>query len=213
MPHKTVSDLTFYPKNVRKHPARNLDMLELSLAKHGAARSIVIDEKGLVIAGNGVVEAAKRCGIDTIIPVETDGRSLVAVVRRGLSEEQKMELSVADNRASDLSEFDPANLKAASEQADLSDYFSKKELEDIFGKLESLPEERYPEMELQPFEHYDYVVLMFKNSLDFLKACDFFKLKKVGFDAGGKKGQKVGLGRVLDGAKALSIMEGKDGKQ
>jgi hypothetical protein len=206
MKQSKIADLKPDPKNARKHPARNMAVLERSLEKHGAARSIVVDEDGRILAGNGIVEAAKAVGIKNIIRVETDGKSLVAVVRRGLTEKQKLELAVADNRASDLSEFDPANLKAASEQVDLSDYFSEQELEDVFKKLEPIPEERYPEMELQPFEHYDYIVLFFRNSMDFLQACERFGLKKVGVDVGGKRGQKVGLGRCLDGAKALGVL-------
>jgi hypothetical protein len=69
-------------------------ILERSLEKHGAARSIVVDEDGRILGGNGIVEAAKRVGIEKIIPVETDGKSLVAVVRKGLTEKQKTELAI-----------------------------------------------------------------------------------------------------------------------
>jgi hypothetical protein len=55
-----------------------------------------------------------------------------------------------------------------------------------------------PEMELQPYEHYDYIVLMFKDARDFLAAQDHFKLKKVAVP--GFVGKKtIGLGRVVDG--------------
>lgn len=66
------------------------------------------------------------------------------------------------------------------------------------------------EMALQPFEHYDYVVLMFKTTFDFERALDLFGIKREGFtihstkdyDAPAKR--KIGLGRVVNGAVALS---------
>jgi hypothetical protein len=61
-----------------------------------------------------------------------------------------------------------------------------------------------PEMELQPYEHYDYVVLVFRNSWDFSRAVDALGVKREGlttFDQKGRKSsRKVGLCRVLDGA-------------
>lgn len=65
------------------------------------------------------------------------------------------------------------------------------------------PDDRYPEMELQPFEHYDYIVLVFRNSMDFLKGCEMFKVEKKSFDGGGEK-KKIGLCRVVDGSKVVN---------
>jgi hypothetical protein len=59
-----------------------------------------------------------------------------------------------------------------------------------------------PEMELLPYEHYDYIVLFFKNSQDFMAAADHFQLGKISVpEYVGKK--KIGTGRVLDGAKYM----------
>jgi ParB-like chromosome segregation protein Spo0J len=55
---RALSDLTPDPHNRRKHNARNVHLLVDALQTVGAARSIVIDERGSVLAGNGVVEAA-----------------------------------------------------------------------------------------------------------------------------------------------------------
>jgi hypothetical protein len=55
-----------------------------------------------------------------------------------------------------------------------------------------------PEMELLPYEHYDYIVLFFKDSRDFLAAADHFGLQKM--KVPGYVGKKtIGLGRVVDG--------------
>lgn len=41
--------------NLRKHNPRNIGMLRDALGEVGAARSIVIDENDVVLAGNGVI--------------------------------------------------------------------------------------------------------------------------------------------------------------
>lgn len=94
------------PQNARRHNPRNIGMIEDALREVGAARSIVIDEDGLILAGNGVVEAAAQAGIERVQVVEADGNTLVAVRRRGLTEEQKRRLALFDNRTAELAEWD-----------------------------------------------------------------------------------------------------------
>lgn len=124
---KTLADLRADPKNARRHNERNIGMLERSLEQYGAARSIVVDEEGQIIAGHGVVEAAANVGIEKVRPVEADGSEIIAVVRRGLTKRQKAELAVADNRAQELGEWDVDALKESD--ADLEKFFTTGELE------------------------------------------------------------------------------------
>lgn len=53
-----IGQLTQDPKNARSHTARGVGMIEEALNEVGAARSIVIDEAGVILAGNATVEAA-----------------------------------------------------------------------------------------------------------------------------------------------------------
>lgn len=69
-------------------------------------------------------------------------------------------------------------------------------------------DESLPEMELQPFEGYDYVMLLFKSDQDFQSTCDILKIEKVKVTYQGGS-TKVGLGRVIDGALALQILKEK----
>jgi ParB-like nuclease family protein len=124
---KSIADLKPDPKNARKHDERNVAMLERSLEEYGAARSIVVDEEGQIIAGHGVVEAAANVGIEKVRPVEADGNEIIAVVRRGLTKKQKAELAIADNRTQELSEWDVDALKDSD--ADLEKFFSQNELD------------------------------------------------------------------------------------
>ena len=54
----------------------------------------------------------------------------------------------------------------------------------------------------QPYESYNYVVLIFKNDIDWTAAREHFKLKKVREPSGGSKA--IGEGQVVDGASYLS---------
>ena len=140
---KTIADLKPDPKNARRHGERNIGMLERSLEQYGAARSIVVDEEGQIIAGHGVVEAAASVGIDKVRTVEADGNEIIAVVRRGLSKKQKAELALADNRTQELSEWDVDALKESD--ADLEQFFTK-------GELEALEDHaaKVKELEIKP---------------------------------------------------------------
>ena len=68
-------------------------MIQESLQQVGAARSIVIDENGVILAGNGTVEAAGQIGIDRVKIIEASGDEIIAVRRSGLTDEQKKKLA------------------------------------------------------------------------------------------------------------------------
>jgi ParB-like chromosome segregation protein Spo0J len=93
-----LDNLTPDPRNARHHPERNLSLLATSLQEVGAARSIVVDEDGVILAGNATVTAAAQAGIHRVRIIDTDGSELVAVRRTGLTPEQKRRLALLDNR-------------------------------------------------------------------------------------------------------------------
>lgn len=104
-------------------------MIETSLRQVGAARSGVIDENGVILAGNGTYEALAAAGIEKVKVVEADGNEWVVVQRKGLSEEQKRLLALADNRAAELAEWDGPAL--AAQGIDLAPWFNTAELAKI----------------------------------------------------------------------------------
>src|SRR4026208_1231298 len=97
-----IKDLVPDPANRRSHNPRNLGMVVDALQQVGAARSIVIDENNVILAGNGVTEAAAEAGITQVRVVEADGQELIAVRRTGLSAAQKRALAIYDNRTGEL---------------------------------------------------------------------------------------------------------------
>ena len=94
-------------KNYRLHGDKNKRIIRKSLAELGAARSIVVDNENYIIAGNGVFEMSQELGIKTRI-VESDGSELIVVKRTDIAtdDEKRKLLALADNHASDTSEFD-----------------------------------------------------------------------------------------------------------
>lgn len=137
----TIRDLKPDNKNARKRTDRSASLIQESLQRYGAARSIVIDEDGRILAGNGTVEGAKAAGISKVRIIETEGDEIVAVRRTGLTEEQKIGLALADNRTSDLSEWDALMLQQLSEEQDLAPWFDPDDLAALLGETEQVETE------------------------------------------------------------------------
>lgn len=128
---ESIGQLKPDPKNARKHNPRNIGMIEKALGEVGAARSIVIDEEGTILAGNGVVEAAAQAGIERVQVVDADGETIVAVRRKGLTQEQKTKLALFDNRTAELAEWDTEVLADIADDIPLDDLFNPDELRDL----------------------------------------------------------------------------------
>jgi hypothetical protein len=74
---------------------------------------------------------------------------------------------------------------------------------------EEEPEEHLdgpPEMELQPFEHYDYVVVLFRDALDWAAMVERFGLEKSSVTLSDGERKRTGRGRVIEGQRLLSML-------
>ena len=114
-------EIKFDKRNYRKHNDRNKDLIRKSLDECGAGRSIIIDNEGEIIAGNGVYEA-QTLNMPVKI-VESDGSELVVVKRTDLKtdDEKRKKLAIMDNSTSDTSEFDLELLIVDFEVPELKD--------------------------------------------------------------------------------------------
>jgi len=125
----SLADLKPDLANARAHNPRNIGMIADALQQVGAARSIVVDEDNVILAGNGVVEAAAQAGIERVQFVDADGETLIVVRRKGLTPEQKKKLALYDNRTGELATWDAAQIAAELEAGlDLSGMFYPEEL-------------------------------------------------------------------------------------
>ena len=127
-----IKDLVPDPDNRRQHTPRNVGMIVDALHAVGSGRSIVIDEDNVVLAGNATIEAAGEAGLTDLKVVDATGSEIIAVRRSGLSDEQKRDLSLYDNRSSELAEWDIDQLvKDVNDGLDLSSFFREDELDEL----------------------------------------------------------------------------------
>jgi DNA modification methylase len=96
-----ISKLSNDPANARKHSERNIETIVASLRRFGQQKPIVIDKTNVVRAGNGTLEAAKQIGWTHIDCVRTTLESSDAIA-----------YAIADNRTSELAEWDQDVLAA-----------------------------------------------------------------------------------------------------
>jgi hypothetical protein len=140
----SLTDLTPDDRNANAGTERGRAMVEESLRRYGAGRSILVDRNGNIIAGNTTHEAAIDIGLTDAVIVKTDGRKLVVVQRTDvdLDSPEGRALAVADNRTSEVGlSWDPAVLAAlvADAEVDLSALFSPVELADLLGADAPVP--------------------------------------------------------------------------
>jgi len=94
-----ISDLIPDDKNFNKGSEFGNALIEKSLSKFGAGRSILIDKNNRIIAGNKTIENAAAIGIEDLQIVESDGKRIIAVKRTDidLDSPQGREMALADN--------------------------------------------------------------------------------------------------------------------
>lgn len=102
---KPIKELKQDEDNARKHDERNLKAIEESLEEFGQQKPIVVNKEGIVIAGNGTLEAAKRIGWETIqvVKTELEGHHLKAY-------------AIADNRSAEIARWDDEVLARTMEE-------------------------------------------------------------------------------------------------
>lgn len=105
-----ISSLKLDRNNVRKHDARSVEAIARSLAQFGQRRPLVV-RKNTVLAGNGTLKAAQSLGWQDVS---------ITRVPADWSEEQARAFAIADNRTSELSEWDNEALIAALQDFDES---------------------------------------------------------------------------------------------
>jgi hypothetical protein len=132
---RKLTDFTPDARNANLGTERGLQMLEQSLRKYGAGRSILVDKYGRVIAGNKTLERAVDIGLEDAVVVKTDGSQLVVVQRQDidLDTAKGRELALADNRIAEVDlNFDVELLDAfAAEGIDISSLWTPDELAEL----------------------------------------------------------------------------------
>lgn len=155
-----IDSLHADPANVRKHGEKNLAAIKASLARFGQQKPIVVDAKGVVRAGNGTLAAAKELGWETI-----------NVVRTPLAGSEATAFAIADNRTSELAEWDEVGLAEQlralqSEDFDLASVgYEDSEVDSLIAALAPIDNDALgaaiaglPDGEKSPFQQMTFTV-------------------------------------------------------
>lgn len=193
-----IGDLIPYEKNPRKNE-NAIEYVKNSIEQFGFRVPIVIDKNNVIVCGHTRYVAAKQLGLDKV----------PCVVADDLTEEQIAAYRLADNKVAEFSDWDMSLLNEELDKLldfDMSafGFFDEEDEEEEEREEEIIPEVEFTEV-LE--EENNYIVLFFDNAIDWLQAETLFDIKSVkGLstrkDGGGTPSK--GVGRVLNGSKALS---------
>ena len=130
---KKIDELKITDKNVRKHPQKQIEELKRSLDSFGQYRPLVIASDGEILVGNGLYEALKLRGDDTVDCI---------VLPENTSADQKRKLMLADNKIFTLGFDDVNNIDEIMKE--LSDFdiagFDEEVLSQLYADMEDLSE-------------------------------------------------------------------------
>jgi len=90
-----IREIKPYPKNAKKHPQKQIDLIAESIKKFGFDSPIIIDKNNEIIAGHGRYLAAKQLGLEEVPTIS----------KETLTDEEVKAYRLADNKISE-SEWD-----------------------------------------------------------------------------------------------------------
>ena len=188
-----LSDITPYENNPRNNDEA-VEPVANSIKEFGFKVPIVIDKNNVIVAGHTRYRASKKLGLETVPCIIVDD----------LNEEQIRAFRLADNKVSEFAKWDKGLLDFELLNIDLD--------MSMFGFETIFEEEEQEEAELEFVEsleeEHNYIVLYFDNEIDWLQAKTLFDIKQGKEYSTRKDGiikkDKKGIGRVLNGAKALN---------
>ena len=206
--YKNIKDLKPYKKNAKKHPKEQVERICNSIKEFGffEHRAVAIDSNNNVVEGHGRILAAKKVGLKEVPTICLDD----------MTEEQIKAWRLIENKTAE-STYDEQMINKEIEELLKSDIDMEAfgfSTDSLFDDVEEI-EGEVPFTEILNEEN-NYIVLKFNNKVDWLNAMGVFgieKTKTYPTKKGGNKksfGMRAGVGRVLDGQKALERVQGNE---
>lgn len=130
--NKKIDEVFLYANNPRKNDMA-VDKIAASIKEFGFKVPIVIDKKGVIVAGNTRYKASRQLGLEEI----------PCLVADDLTEQQIKAFRIADNKTHEFAEWDMELLSVEFEELKELDFdigltgFGADELSDIFGEEET----------------------------------------------------------------------------
>ena len=191
--YKNIEDIIPYVNNPRDNK-KAVDAVANSIKEFGFKVPVVLGKDGVIVTGHTRILASKKLGL----------KKIPCIIAEDLNEEQLKAFRLADNKVSEASKWkkDLLNIELQGIDMDMEQFGFDLD----FGE-EEIEEE--PEMEFaeELLEEHNYVVLYFDNTLDWQVAVERLGIKMEVEKLG--KTTRKGLGRVINGARALELLEGK----
>lgn len=180
-------------KPAKYNPRKNLkpedveyQQIKNSIDEFGFIQPIVWNERtGNIVSGHQRVNILIAEGYEEVDAVVVD-----------FDEEKEKLANISMNKIT--GQWSVVKLRDVLE--DLDEKFSLEKFgfhEEIKKKQDAQNSKGLEEMEIKAFEHWDYVVFVFDNSIDFLNIINEFDIKRV--NAGYDGTRKIGIGRVIKG--------------
>lgn len=202
-----ISELKPYGRNARKHSEKDVEKIINSIKEFGFKDPVGIwGEKNTIVEGHGRVIAAKKLGMKEVPVIRLDD----------LTDEQRKAYGLAHNKTAELSEWDFDLVDAEISEIENIDmekfgFETAKEIEEEVEQIEEEPEVEFSEI---LGEENNYIILQFRNEVDWLQAQTVFDIQTVKAFSTRKDGkitkqmERKAVGRVLDGAKVLKKIMG-----
>lgn len=195
---KKLNEIKPYGKNPRKND-KAVEKVANSIKEFGFKVPIVIDKDGIIVAGHTRYKASKLLKLE----------SVPCIIADDLDEEKIKAFRLADNKVSELAEWDNSLLDY--ELADILNLDMTQFGFDIDDNLEKLGNEEAGEEEFTEVlgEEHNYVVLYFDNEVDWLQIqsiLDISEKKNLSTRKDGtitKSMKRKSIGRVFKGSEAL----------
>lgn len=206
--YKNIKDLKPYKKNAKKHPKEQVERICNSIKEFGffEHRAVAIDSNNNVVEGHGRMLAAKKAGLKEVPTICLDD----------MTEEQIKAWRLIENKTAE-STYDEQMINKEIEELLKSDVDMEAfgfSTDSLFDDVEGI-EGEVPFTEILNEEN-NYIVLKFNNKVDWLNAMGVFGIEKTKAYPTKKDGNKksfgmlAGVGRVLDGQKALERVQGNE---
>jgi hypothetical protein len=183
-----VGDLKPAAYNPRKISRQMLKTLKANIKEFGLVDPLIVNKDMTIIGGHQRFKACLELGF-----------AEVPCIVLNLSKSKEKALNLALNKVT--GEWDKKKLEKILQDIEAIDFeFTGFDDEELARLIEDVNVEA-PEYDIAPrlMEEYSYIVLFFRNTLDFQVGADHFGLKMQKED----KREKIGLGRVVDGAAYL----------
>lgn len=183
-----ITELKPATYNPRKISRQLLKTLKANIQEFGLVDPLVVNHDMTIIGGHQRFKACLELGFKE-----------VPCVVLNLTKSKERALNLALNKVT--GDWDRTKLEKLLHEIDSIDLGFTGFNDDELAKLVEDINATAPEYDIAPrlMEEYSYIVLFFKNTLDFQVAADHFQLKMQKED----RREKVGLGKVVDGSAYL----------